>query len=230
MENKRLFKLFAVISMFTIFSILLAACQLPASEGPPGDEETAGPTFPVPGETDQEMGGIDIDQINTQTAMAELMQTSVVVVDTPVPAVTEAPGGAEAPAPTQAPVATQAPAAVDIEPTPGIPASYTLQKGEWPFCIARRFDVNQYELLNINGLTLTSRPQVGYTLKIPQTGNGFAGEISLKNHPADYTVKAGETVYTIACAFGDVSPDMIGLANGISAPYEISAGQTLRIP
>lgn len=233
MENKRLFKLIAVISMFTIFSILLAACQLPASEGPSGEEETAGPTFPVPGETDQDMGGIDIDQINTQTAMAELMQTSVVVVDTPVPAVTEATeaaGGEEPPAATQAPVATQAPAAVEIEPTPGIPTNYTLQKGEWPFCIARRFDVNQYELLNLNGLTLTSRPQVGYTMKIPQTGNNFVGQLALKDHPADYTVKAGDTIHSIACAFGDVSPDMIGLANGISAPYNVEAGQTLRIP
>jgi LysM repeat protein len=235
MENKRLFKLFAVISMLTIFSILLAACRLPASEGPAG-EETTGPTFPVPGETDQEMGGIDINQINTQTAMAQLMQTSVVVVETPAAVMTATTGGEAAPAsdvqPTQAPEPQpQAqPAPVEIQPTAGIPASYTLQSGEWPFCIARRFDVNQYELLNINGLTLNSRPQVGFTLKIPQTGNNFVGELSLKDHPADYTVKAGDTLYTIACAFGDTSPDMIALANNLSAPYDLSAGQTLRIP
>jgi LysM repeat protein len=229
MENKRLIKLFAVISVMMIFSILLAACKLPASEGPSGAEGTSGPSFPVPGETDQEMGGINIDQINTQTAMAELMQTSVVVGDTPVAAVTATTGGGAAPAPEAA--ATQAPQEpLDIQPTEGIPATYTLQKGEWPFCIARRFDVNQYDLLNINGLTLTSRPQVGLTLKIPQTGNEFVGERALKSHPTDYTVRAGDTIYTIACEFGDVSPDMIGLANGISAPYDLSAGQTLRIP
>jgi LysM repeat protein len=225
MENKRYFRLFAVISMIAIVSILLAGCRLPASEGPSETEE-AGPTFPVPGETDQDMGGIDIDQINTQTAMAELMQTAVLASDTPVPAVTATSGVGEAPAPQ--PTNTRAP--ISIEPTAGIPTSYSLQKGEWPFCIARRFDVNQYELLNINGLTLNSRPQVGFNLKIPQTGNDFAGDRSLKNHPADYTVKAGDTIYTIACNFGDVSPDMIGLANGLSEPYNVSAGQTLRIP
>jgi LysM repeat protein len=167
------------------------------------------------------------------------MQTSVVGADTPVAAVTATTGttgGEAAPAPevqpTQAPEPQpQAqPAPVEIQPTAGIPASYTLQNGEWPFCIARRFDVNQYELLNINGLTLNSRPQVGFTLKIPQTGNNFVGELSLKDHPADYTVKAGDTLYTIACAFGDTSPDMIALANDLSAPYDLSAGQTLRIP
>jgi hypothetical protein len=50
--------------------------------------------------------------------------------------------------------------------------------------------VNQYELLNINGLTLNSKPQVGFTLKIPQTGNNFSGDISLKDHPTNYTVNA----------------------------------------
>lgn len=225
MENKRFFRLLAVISMIAILSILLAGCRLPASEGPSETEE-AGPTFPVPGETDQDMGGIDIDQINTQTAMADLMQTAVVATDTP-PAVTATSSGGEAPAPQ--PTNTQA-QPVSIEPTPGIPTTYSLQKGEWPFCIARRFNVNQYELLNINGLTLNSRPQIGFTLKIPQTGNNFVGERSLKNHPADYSVKAGDTIYTIACNFGDVSPDMIGLANDLSEPYNVSAGQTLRIP
>lgn len=233
MENKRLFKLFAVISLLTIFSIMLAACRLPASQGPEGAEETTGPTFPVPGETDQEMGGIDINQINTQTAMAQLMQTSVVVVESPVAIATATTGG-ESQAPAPQPEATQVPqpqpTLVEIEPTPGIPASYSLQKGEWPFCIARRFDVNQYELLNLNGLTLNSHPQVGFTLKIPQTGNNFVGELSLKDHPTAYTVVSGDTLYTIACAYGDVSPDMIALANNLSSPYELSAGQTLQIP
>jgi LysM repeat protein len=223
MKNKRLIKFFTVISFLMIFSILLASCKLPASEGPSGEEDTNGPSFPVPGGSDQEGRGIDINQINTQTAMAELMQTSVVVVDTPVAAVTATTSGGAA-------QATQAPAAVEIKPTAGIPTTYTLRKGEWPFCIARRFDVDQYELLNINGLTLTSIPQVGFTLKIPQTGNNFIGDISLKNHPTDYTVKAGDTIYTIACDFGNVSPDMIALANNISAPFDLKAGQILRIP
>jgi LysM repeat protein len=223
LENKRLMKLIVVISVITIFSILLTSCKLPASEGPSGEEEATGPTFPVPGKTEEEKGGIDIAQINTQTAMAELMQTSVVIGDTPVAAVTATTSGGAA-------QATQAPVAVEIKPTAGIPTTYSLQKGEWPFCIARRFDVDQYELLNINGLTLTSNPQIGFTLKIPQTGNNFVGELSLKNHPADYTVKAGDTIYTIACDFGNVSPDMIALANDLSAPYNLTAGQTIRIP
>ena len=38
--------------------------------------------------------------------------------------------------------------------TPGLPASYTIQKGEFPFCIARRFNVNPNEMLQITGLAL----------------------------------------------------------------------------
>jgi len=223
MENKRLIKLITMISVLMIFSILLASCKLPASEGPSGEESTTGPSFPVPGETDEEKGGIDVGLINTQTAIAELMQTSVVIADTPIAAVTATSSSGAAPA-------TPAPVVVDIKPTAGIPATYTLQNGEWPFCIARRFDVDQYELMDINGLTLTSQPPAGFTLKIPQTGNNFAGDLMLKKHPTDYTVKASDTVYTIACDFGDISPDMIVLANNLNAPYDLTTGQTIRIP
>jgi outer membrane biogenesis lipoprotein LolB len=45
MENKRLFRLVAVITLLTIFSILLAACKLPASEGPAGTEEPTAQLF-----------------------------------------------------------------------------------------------------------------------------------------------------------------------------------------
>lgn len=223
MENKRLIKLFTVISVLMIISFLLASCKLPASEGPSGGEDTTDATFPVPGETEQDKSGIDVDLINTQTAIAELMQTSVVIVDTPPAAVTTSSSSGAA-------LVTPAPVVVDIKPTAGLPETYTLQNGEWPFCIARRFDVDQYELLNINGLTLTSQPSVGFTMKIPQTGNNFSGDLMLKKHPADYTVKAGDTIYTIACDFGDVSPDMIALANNLSAPYDLTTGQTIRIP
>ena len=95
---------------------------------------------------------------------------------------------------------------------------------------ARRFNVDQYELLNINGLGLSSNVYPGTTLKIPQTGNTFAGENTLMNHPTTYKIKAGDTIYSIACAFGDVSPDMIALQNNLQAPYSLTAGDVLIIP
>jgi LysM repeat protein len=41
------------------------------------------------------------------------------------------------------------------------PASYTLAAGEFPYCIARRFNVNQTELLNMNNLASAELYQPG---------------------------------------------------------------------
>jgi len=193
----------------------LAACNRPASKAPsvvPEASATIGPEESV------------FDTLATPT---------------PSQAPADAGGGQEQPAATETPApqpavpaADQAQAAnEDIEPTEGNPpATYTLQKGEFPFCIARRFDLNQSELLALNGLTLDSKPGVGTVLKLPQTGNGFVSNRALKSHPTDYTVKSGDTIYSIACQFGDVSPDMIILQNNLQSPYNLTAGQKLRIP
>jgi LysM repeat protein len=114
--------------------------------------------------------------------------------------------------------------------TPGRPAAYTLQKGEFPFCIARRFNVDAGTLLSLNGLNINSKPQVGFVLKIPQTGAWSNGPRALIPHPATYTVQAGDTIYSIACAYGDVDPNAIILANALKSPYTLTAGQTLHIP
>jgi LysM repeat protein len=114
--------------------------------------------------------------------------------------------------------------------TPGIPATYTLKSGEFPYCIARRFNVNPVELLNLSGLGQNSRPAAGTTLTIPQTGNPFPGDRTLRAHPTTYTIQSGDSIYEIACLFGDVSPEAIAYANSLAAPYDLSAGQTLQIP
>lgn len=194
----------------------LAACQRPASKAPSIlPEETGMPPLP------------EEDSIFDTQATATAALTPA------------AGGGQEAPAATATPVPPepavqpeqQQPVVREIKPTEGKPpATYTLQKGEFPFCIARRFNVNQSELLALNGLTLDSKPVVGTVLKIPQTGNPFVSERALKSHPTQYTVRSGDTIYTIACQFGDVSPDMIALANDLQPPYNLEVGQVLYIP
>ncbi len=123
----------------------------------------------------------------------------------------------------------------EAEPTPDLhrPETYSLNKGEWPFCIARRYNVNPIDLLSASGLSLESKPDVGYVLKIPQTGEwpeSRFGHRYIRIHPADHTVVAGETLNTIACLYGDVDPGGIVEANNLSEPYKISAGMTLHIP
>lgn len=220
--------------VFALFSLSLAACELSASTPPPTAPTDEGSMSTL----EAILGGIA-----TQTAAAGGLVASPPAQETPAaPAETppaeeappeEAEGPEEAAPPEEAEpepeTAAETPVVVPT-PTPGIPTSYTLQKGEFPFCIARRFNVNQYELLNLNGLSLNSRPQVGFNLRIPQTGNPFVGDRSLQDHPTTYTVVAGDTIYSVACKFGDVDPMSIAAANGLSAPYNLTAGDRIHIP
>ncbi len=110
------------------------------------------------------------------------------------------------------------------------PHSYTLKPGEFPYCIARRFDVDPNQLLRINGLSYSTYYYSGTKLKIPQTGDTFPGKRALRAHPATYTVKSDENIYAVACKYGDVRPEEIAIANGLSEPYKLSNGQELIIP
>lgn len=122
------------------------------------------------------------------------------------------------------------PAIVVPTATPGRPKTYVLQGGEFPYCIARRFDVNPIELLNMNGLSSGTIVRPGTELRIPQTGHPFPPPRQLMPHPTTYTVLAGESIYQIACKFGEVDPMMIALANGLQSPYTLTAGTVLNIP
>jgi len=133
---------------------------------------------------------------------------------------------------TQVTAAAITPVVVGTVPTAGPkPASYTLQKGEFPYCIARRFNVNPNELLSINGLTDGQLYYANLTLKIPQTGGVFPAERALVTHPATYTVTSSdETVYSISCRYGDVDPVVLAAYNGFAVSAKLTSGQKLNIP
>jgi LysM repeat protein len=132
-----------------------------------------------------------------------------------------------------APTATTGTSPVIVVPTatPGRPATYTLQTGEFPYCIARRFNVNQQELLSLNNLP-ENPPllQPGFVLKIPQTGNSFIGQRALHPHPTTYSVIVDDNIYKIACYFGDLDPTSIAAANGLALSTPLTTGRTLNIP
>lgn len=113
--------------------------------------------------------------------------------------------------------------------TPGRPATYTLQQGEFPYCIARRFDVNPDDLLALNGLSQGQILMPGLQLRIPSSG-AFPGTRALHAHPTQYTVMVDDTIYKIACYFGDVDPTSIAAANGLALTTHLTTGQTLNIP
>lgn len=191
--------------------------------------------------TNEQTGGIPTDDIMSQlgafaTQTAMVQQGGAPVQETPAPV------GEATAAPATDATAVE-PTAMVVEPTPepttaalpvptatpGKPSSYTLQGGEHPYCIARRFDVNPITMLNQSGLSGNSF-SAGTVLRIPQSGGGFPGARSLLNHPDTYTVSQGDSIYSIACAYGDVDPNDIIAANGLQAPYRLTIGQTLHIP
>jgi LysM repeat protein len=210
--NKKLYGLMIIV---LITALVLTACTRPASKAPTGSPTKTG-EIPFPVATQPQ---IMIDILSgTQTAQAYGGPTSTpsLTFNTPVPGVTPA-----APVkPTKIAYPT---------PTPGRPATYAIQSGEFPYCIARRFNVNPVDLLNLKGLNMNSRPNIGFVLKIPTSGS-FPGDRALKVHPTTYTVVTGDTIGKIACGFGDADPNTIYAANGLTPGAALTAGKVLQIP
>jgi LysM repeat protein len=219
-----------------VLALALSACERSASNAPLAATATTGPGEPAATSNDP-MAMLRAFATQTALAMSGGAQaTPAPAAETPVPGSSDAatPFIQLTPQPTTAVVATtQVPTPVSSTAIPAAnekPSSYTLQEGEYPYCIARRFNVNPDELLSINGLGGGGLYVPGLLLKIPQTGNTFPGVRSLKTRPASYTVAAYDTIYKIACAYGDLDPLTIASANSLVAPYTLKTGQTISIP
>ncbi len=207
MKNKQFLVFFVVI----IIALTLAACERSASTPPPN---SAFPT--LEGGTSDPIN--ELENISTQTAAAQSPDS-----------------GSEGSTDETTPTATPAPPEPTATPVPPkdypVPDSYTLQKGEFPYCIARRFDISPGALLAANNLTSSSITFAGQTLQIPKDAGPFdAGSRDLKAHPAQYTVQANDTVFSIACLYGSVYPEAIEDHNGLSGAYTLTVGQILNIP
>lgn len=218
MVNQRLSK--AVVILLVSTAVLLGACTRSASTPPPSQEAAEG----TPSGLTAQQATMEAvrSELLTQTAQAESSGPNGESEATATPEATE---GDQAAEPTEA--STSVPA-TPVDET--APSSYTLREGEHPYCIARRFDVDPTQLLSVNGLDRSSLISPGLTLSIPQGTGGFPPPRALQSHPTTYTVGSGETIYSIACEFGDVSPMAIAQANGLSEPYNLTAGSVLEIP
>src|SRR3990170_2194967 len=137
-----------VVSLAVLGTILASACTQTYSQAPL-ETPTLIPTglFVSPIPSSQDAMKI-VAELGTQTAMARTAQAggtqnpATPQAATPGPATVEPVTTSEEPAPTAEPA------------QPGVrPATYTLQAGEFPYCIARRFNVNPDALLAANGIT-----------------------------------------------------------------------------
>ncbi len=228
-----------IIFIFVIFTMLISACKQSLSSASV-ETPTSIPTglfvSPFPS---AENPMAQIEEFARQTSAAQTTVANGGTPAAPQPLVTVT-GTVGTPVPTAVVPATPtnalavATTAVVVSgPTtaPGVrPASYTLQNGEFPYCIARRFNVDPDALLSASGLTSPDLYYPGLTLTIPQSG-AFPGSRMLSTHPTTYTVASGdETIYGVACKFGDLDPSAIASANGISVSAKLTAGQALKIP
>lgn len=243
-----------IMCVFVISNLLISACQMSASSAP-----AATPTALPTGQFTSALptGDNPMNMIAEFAKQTSVAQTTVANGGTPLapqqtPAttgtvITAQPGGTLPTAtptvgvpntPTNAaavattPAVASTPSGPTTTPVPaGVrPATYTLQNGEFPYCIARRFNVDPDELLSLSGLTSPDLYYPGLKLTIPQSG-AFPGDRMLTSHPSTYTVaSADENLYSIACKFGDVDPASLASANGISLSAALTIGQQIKVP
>ena len=67
-------------------------------------------------------------------------------------------------------------------------------------------------------------------LKIPTNVGEYDGNRALRAHPATYSVKSGDSFYSIACYFGDLWPEEIADYNNMELGDPLPAGTKLDIP
>ncbi len=227
--------------VLVVLALFLSACDRSASAAPLPTPTISG-DFPEPLPTTG-MGVVEIAASQTAIALTGVPQgTPALVID--ATATVTPPGGLPeivTSTPTgQLGVDTALPSPTfDINapptstPLPTVqtarPATYTLKEGEFVYCLARRFDVDPDDILALNGLFDSETIYPGTTLKIPSSGS-FPGTRALRAHPATYIVKADETIYSVACQYGDVDPLNIAAVNNLTAPYTLTVGAQIQIP
>ena len=206
-----------IILIAIIASLMFSACTMSASTPPPVTPttnlseiarqatETAIAKTPKAGDTQVPDETPDSETEPTATSAAEVDPTAT-------PAPTEGTGDTE--------IITEYP----------VPDSYTLHSGEFPFCLARRFNILPEDILDYNGYEYGTLLYPGDTLLLPPNGRAYIGDRALQYHPASYTVIYGETLYSIACLYGDVDPRSIAAANDLDLDQVLTPGTVLQIP
>ena len=206
-----------IILIAIIASLMFSACTMSASTPPP-----VTPTTNLS----------EIARQATETAIAKTPKAG----DTQVPNETEDPeSGLTATAtegvePTSTPAPTQDDGNGEIVMEYPVPDSYVLHSGEHIYCLARRFNIYPEDIVDYNGYEYGTLQYPGDTILIPPAGRPYVGNRALQYHPADYTVIYGDTLYSIACLFGDVDPRSIAAANDLDVDQVLTPGTVLQIP
>lgn len=223
MATQRLRKLLSILAI-ALFVFAISACTRSASTPPPAPDESD--STGAQSETQATMDAVR-SAILTQTAQAGEGGVAT-------PTATEAPSEADetvtADETTVASGATATPLGQEIE--------YTVQAGDWIFKIAREFNVDPQDIIDLNNFTDTTRLSPGMVLKIPVAGTTVnptveGSPIPTTGTPSSGTtvhiVQPGEWIWQIARTYG-IDPQAIIDANNLTSPSNISPGDELIIP
>ncbi|HEX7587218.1 MAG TPA: LysM peptidoglycan-binding domain-containing protein, partial [Anaerolineae bacterium] len=107
------------------------------------------------------------------------------------------------------------------------PTTHTVAWGETLYSIARAFGVAPQALASANKIDLNGWVYAGQRLTIP--GGGGSPAATSATPSGYYTVRAGDTLFSIATRFG-TSVDAISDANDLPANGLIYIGWTLKVP
>jgi len=219
--RKNLIRLLVTI---LLLGVTLTACERPATRAPQATATAKG-GIPFPVATQPQI----VKDFTSLTQTASAGGQPNIVTNTPPFVIPTS-----AATPTRGILSTPVPTATRLvypSPTPGRPETYTLQDGETLYCLARRFDVDPVDLMDLNGLDLNTAAMlaIGTELKIPQSSS-FPGSRVLHNHPDTYTVDPGDAIGSVACYYGDLTPEAILAYNGLKPGTSLSTGQVLQIP
>jgi LysM repeat protein len=121
--------------------------------------------------------------------------------------------------PTAAPVPT-------TQPSGGTTVTYTVQRGDTLYSIARRYGTTVEAIAAANGITNPSRIRTGQTLTI----SGATGvPAPAPSGGTTYVVQRGDNLFRIALRYG-MSYVYLAQYNGIADPSRIYVGQVIKIP
>lgn len=110
----------------------------------------------------------------------------------------------------------------------GNPSTYTVQRGEWIYAIARRFGVSVSALLAANPGINPNFLYPGQVLNIPG-GSSSSSASSQPGTGGTYRVRPGDTLFSIAVKFRTTTY-ALQIKNNLANPHFIYPGQVLVIP
>jgi membrane-bound lytic murein transglycosylase D len=108
---------------------------------------------------------------------------------------------------------------------------HKVRRGETLSKIARRYGVQQRQLVALNNLRSRHRIRAGQVLVLPDSAHGGSIPVLRETRPADgiYRVRRGDTVSIIARRFGVSEAELVAL-NLLRNRHRITVGQRLRLP